>query len=239
MRSLTMIVNLLVVGTGTFCIANSSVPFTSVSFIVGIAILIMGVCELAINRMANVGMYESEKDVNVEGFTSVVLGIVFLANQVTETVAVTVLFALWMTLEGLKILSSVNFNLRLQSVRERFTELLGVCMTLCGIYMFFNTQLLNLKTLTMVGVALFMLGLSRFRIALSIEYRAPDMLTGNEERLADAKRDEKRAMKKAKEGIRETKEARERMAKARKAIDKEKSMMRITERRRSKDTEKK
>ncbi len=239
MRSLTMIVNLLVVGTGTFCIANSSVPFTSVSFIVGIAILIMGVCELAINRMANVGMYESEKDVNVEGFTSVVLGIVFLANQVTETVAVTVLFALWMTLEGLKILSSVNFNLRLQSVRERFTELLGVCMTLCGIYMFFNTQLLNLKTLTMVGAALFMLGLSRFRIALSIEYRAPDMLTGNEERLADAKRDEKRAMKKAKEGIRETKEARERMAKARKAIDKEKSMMRITERRRSKDTEKK
>jgi uncharacterized membrane protein HdeD (DUF308 family) len=239
MRSLTMIVNLLVVGTGTFCIANSSVPFTSVSFIVGIAILIMGVCELAINRMANVGMYESEKDVNVEGFTSVVLGIVFLANQVTETVAVTVLFALWMTLEGLKTLSSVNFNLRLQSVRERFTELLGVCMTLCGIYMFFNTQLLNLKTLTMVGAALFMLGLSRFRIALSIEYRAPDMLTGNEERLADAKRDEKRAMKKAKEGIRETKEARERMAKARKAIDKEKSMMRITERRRSKDTEKK
>lgn len=239
MRSLTMIANLLVVGTGTFCIANASVPFVSVSFIVGIAILIMGVCELAINRLANVGTYESEKDVNVEGFTSVVLGVVFLANQVTENVAVTVLFALWMTLEGLRAFSSVNFSLHTQSVKERLTELLGILMTLCGIYMFFNSKLLNLKILTMVGVALFLLGLSRFRIALSIEYRTPDMLTGNEERLADAKRDEKRAMKKAKEGIRETKEARERIARARKAIDKENSMMRITERRRSKGVEKK
>ena len=87
--------------------------------------------------------------------------------------------------------------------------------------------------------ALFLLGMCRFRIALSIEYRTPDMLTGNKERLADAKRDEKRAMQKAKEGIRETKEARERITKAKKAIEKEESMMRLAERRRSKDSEEK
>ena len=175
----------------------------------------------------------------MEGFTSVILGCVFLSGQVTEDVAITAVFALWMTLEGLKAVSSVNFNFRTQSPLDRFTEALGIVMTLFGVYMFYNMMLLDFKILTLVGAALFLLGMCRFRIALSIEYRTPDMLTGNKERLADAKRDEKRAMQKAKEGIRETKEARERIAKAKKAIEKEESMMRLAERRRSKDPEKK
>ncbi len=239
MRSLMLIASLLVVGTGTFCIANAGAAFAGVAFPVGIAILVMGVCELIVKRNTIVSSYESDQEVDVEGFTSVILGGVFLAGQLSEDAAITAVFALWMTLEGLKALSSVNFNIRTQSATERLTQLLGITMTAFGVYMFFNVKLFDLKILTMVGAALFMLGLSRFRIALSIEYRAPEMLTGNEERLADAKRDEKRAMKKAKEGIRETKEARERMAKARKAIDKEKSMLHLTERRRSKDVEKK
>ncbi len=239
MRSLMLIASMLVVGTGTFCIANAGAAFVGVAFLVGVAILVMGICELIVKRNTNVSSYESEKEVDVEGFTSVILGCVFLAGQLTEDAAITAMFALWMTLEGLKALSSVNFNIRTQSRTERFTQLLGAAMTLFGVYMFFNVRLFDLKILTMVGIALFMLGLSRFRIALSIEYRTPDMLTGNEERLADAKRDEKRAMKKAKEGIRESKEARERIAKARKAIDKEKYMLHLTERRRSKDPEKK
>ena len=43
MRSLMMLVSLLVVGVGTFCIANASVPFVGVAFIVGMAILLMGI----------------------------------------------------------------------------------------------------------------------------------------------------------------------------------------------------
>lgn len=239
MRSWMMLVSLLVVGVGTFCIANASVPFVGVAFIVGMAVLLMGICELVVNRVTNMSSYESKKEVNVEGFTSVILGCVFLSGQVTEDVAITAVFALWMTLEGLKAASSVNFNFRTQSPLDRFTEALGIVMTLFGVYMFYNMMLLDFKILTLVGTALFLLGMCRFRIALSIEYRTPDMLTGNKERLADAKRDEKRAMQKAKEGIRETKEARERIAKAKKAIEKEESMMRLAERRRSKDSEKK
>ena len=238
MRSLMMLVSLLVVGVGTFCIANASVPFIGVAFIIGVAVLLMGVCELIANRVTNTSAYESDNEMNVEGIISVVLGCVFLSGQISEDAAITSIFAFWSVLEGLKALFSVNFNFRTQSKVDRFSELLGVVMSLLGVYMFFNVRLPDMKILTLVGAVLFLLGLSRFRIALSIEYRTPDMLTGNKERLADAKRDEKRAMQKAKEGIRETKEARERIAKARKAIDKEESMMRRAERRRSAETDK-
>lgn len=230
-----MLISIMIVGVGTFCIANSNATFISVAFIVGLALLIMGICELVVNRVTVVQAYETEKDVNAEGFTAVIIGIVFLSGQITEYYAVTAIFALWITEEGLKAFSSADFNIRTQSLTDTFTKLLGVIMTLLGVYMFFNSRLLNLPALMEVGAAMFLLGLSRFRIALAIEYQKPDVLTGNQEKLEDAKRDEKRAMQKAKEGIRETKIARARIEKVKKAIQKEESMLRLTERRRSKD----
>ena len=186
MRSLMMLVSLLVVGVGTFCIANASVPFVGVAFIVGMAILLMGICELVVNRVTNMSSHESKKEVNVEGFTSVILGCVFLSGQVTEDVAITAVFALWMTLEGLKAVSSVNFNFRTQSPLDRLTEALGIVMTLFGVYMFYNMMLLDFKILTLVGAALFLLGMCRFRIALSIGGICAERLCGDTEHLAGA-----------------------------------------------------
>ena len=60
----------------------------------------------------------------------------------------------------------------------------------------------------MVGIVVFLIGTNRFLFALNIQYNAPEFLTGTHERLAEAKAEEKKAMAKAKEGIRETNVAR-------------------------------
>ena len=57
------------------------------------------------------------------------------------------------------------------------------------------------------------LGLRRFWQSFSIEYSRPSFVTGNEEKLMEAQEDEKRALAKAKEGIREQKNAQRRIAK--------------------------
>lgn len=232
MRTLMMLASALVVGVGTFCIANSSASFVSAAFVVGLAILIMGICELIVNRVTVMRSYESTSEVNAEGLMAVIFGIAILAGQVVDNVAVEVVFAFWVTSEGLKTISSSNFDFRSSSRSDNFKMAIGVISGLFGLYMFFDTILFNFSVMMMVGIALILIGINRFRIALAIEYSKPQFLTGNKEKLEEAKRAEKLAMQKAKEAIRETKAAQARIDKLSKEIAREQSMLSGAEKRR-------
>ena len=86
-------------------------------------------------------------------------------------------------------------------------------MLIAGIYMFFNNSTLKLSQTLLIGICMIILGLRRFWQSFSIEYSRPSFVTGNEEKLMEAQEDEKRALAKAKEGIREQKNAQRRIAK--------------------------
>ena len=58
-----------------------------------------------------------------------------------------------------------------------------------------------------------------------IEYTRPGFITGNEEKLQEALEEEKRALAKAKEGIREQKNAQRRIQKIRDDIEAERDVM--------------
>ena len=79
--------------------------------------------------------------------------------------------------------------------------------------MFFNVVMFNLPVTLLIGVALIILGIRRFAQSFRIEYSRPSFITGNEEKLEEALAEEKRALAKAKEGIREQKNAQRRIAK--------------------------
>ena len=72
-----------------------------------------------------------------------------------------------------------------------------------------------------VGIALILLGVRRFTQSFRIEYSRPSFITGNEEKLEEALAEEKRALAKAKEGIREQKNAQRRIQKIREDIEAE------------------
>lgn len=224
MKVLMMLASILTVATGTFCLANSSVPFIAVAFAVGIAILILGIVELAVNRATVVNSYETENEVNVEGLTAVILGCVFLAGLIQDDAAIVAIFALWTTIEGLKAVSANGLQFRLNN-EDTLTRIIGVIMTGFGVYMFCNSILFNIKVTFMIGVVLVMMGMNRFRVALAIEYKKPEFLTGNKEKLAEAKREEKDAMKRAKDAIKETKDIQRRIGKIQEDIAREESML--------------
>ena len=233
MRTLMMFASVLIVCVGTFCLANSSAPFLSVAFVVGLAVLFLGVAELVVNRVTVMNSYGSVSEVNVEGFTSVILGIVFLAGQVTEDVAITALFALWVTIIGLKTVSASDFfHLRGNSSIDNMTKVIGAFTTLFGVYMFFNNRIFHLKVLVLIGAALLLIGMNRFRIAMAIEYQKPQILTGTREKLEEARREEKEAMQRAKDAIRETKEIQRRIDKLSKEYAREEQMRSNSEERR-------
>lgn len=235
MRTLMIFASIATVGAGTFCIANSTVPFTGAAFVVGIVLLFLGACELVVDRLYAIRHNSNELD--VEGFTYVVLGIVILTGMLTEDVAVSGVFAIWSVVEGLRTMSGNRFNLRDNSRAENATQLLGVVTTTFGIYMFFNIALLNYPVLMMVGIVVFLIGMNRFIFAINIQYNKPEFLTGSHERLEEAKAEEKRAMAKAKEAIRETNVARRKIARLTKEAEKAKELtVDDSERRRSRRT---
>ena len=101
MRLLAMISSAIMVIVGTFCVANSTAAFTSVAFVVGSALLIMGILELVVFR--NVGYEENmiTKTYVVQAVISAFLGVMFLSGQVSEDVAVTAIFAMMLMTSGL------------------------------------------------------------------------------------------------------------------------------------------
>lgn len=223
MRILSMISSALMIIVGTFCVANSTAAFTSVAFVIGGALLIMGALELIVFR--NVG-YEDNmitKTYLVQAVISTFLGVMFLSSQVSEDVAVTAIFAMMLMTSGLAADFSINVDIRTNSLSEKRTFILGTAMTLLGAYMFFNKSVLNLHVMLLIGVAAILIGLDRFRVSMSLDYNKPEFLSKNEEKLERAKREEKRNTRIAIEATRRSREQRNKIKQLEEEISKERS----------------
>jgi hypothetical protein len=116
-------------------------------------------------------------------------------------------------IEGVLSFSEDSLDIMSTTREQRIGIGLNLLMMLLGIYMFFNTSLLHIPVTLLVGICLVVLGLRRFGQSFGIEYIRPGFVTGNAERLREAEEDEKRALAKAKEGIREQKNAQRRINK--------------------------
>lgn len=223
MRLLAMISSAIMVIVGTFCVANSTAAFTSVAFVVGSALLIMGILELVVFR--NVGYEENmiTKTYVVQAVISAFLGVMFLSGQVSEDVAVTPIFAMMLMTSGLAADFSINIDIKTNSLSEKRTFILGTAMTLLGAYMFFNKSVLNLHVMLLIGIAAILIGIDRFRIGMSLDYNKPEFLSKNEEKLERAKREEKRNTRIAIEATRRSREQRNKIKKLEEEISKERS----------------
>ena len=223
MRLLAMISSAIMVILGTFCVANSTAAFTSVAFVVGSALLIMGVLELIVFR--NVGYEENmiTKTYVVQAVISTFLGVMFLSGQVSEDVVVTAIFAMVLMTSGLAADFSINIDIKTNSLSEKKTFVIGTAMVLLGAYMFFNKNVLNLHVMLLIGIAAILIGIDRFRIGMSLDYNKPEFLSKNEEKLERAKREEKRNTRIAIEATRRSREQRNKIKKLEEEISKERS----------------
>lgn len=223
MRLLAMISSAIMVIVGTFCVANSTAAFTSVAFVVGSALLIMGVLELIVFR--NVGYEENmiTKTYVVQAVISTFLGVMFLSGQVSEDVVVTAIFAMVLMTSGLAADFSINIDIKTNSLSEKRTFVIGTAMVLLGAYMFFNKSVLNLHVMLLIGIAAILIGIDRFRIGMSLDYNKPEFLSKNEEKLERAKREEKRNTRIAIEATRRSREQRNKIKKLEEEISKERS----------------
>ena len=213
MRTLMLIASIAMMGTGIFCVANSSAAFLSVAFVIGLVMLILGAGEVLVGRRADFDAGEMAVSLTKDGMLVFLFGLVIISGQITDDTVAQFFFGLWICTEG--ILTFREDWLRTLHIerKQRLSMGLSILMVVLGIYMFFNSGILNIPTIMLIGFCLIALGLRRCLMSFNIEYTRPSFITGNEEKLREAQEDEKRALAKAKEGIREQKNAQRRIQK--------------------------
>lgn len=225
MRTLMLIASVAMIATGIFCVANGSAAFLTVAFVVGIAYILMGATEVLVGIRADFDVSEKAVSITKDGALMLIVGIVIISGQVTDDTTARTLIAAWLLIEGVLSVSMNRMDFMHISTEARVNLSVNFIMLLFGLYMFFNTILFDAAATFLIGIALVILGLRRFMQSFQIEYSRPNFVTGNEEKLREALEEEKRALAKAKEGIREQKNAQRRIQKIREDIETEKNVM--------------
>ncbi|NLA69498.1 MAG: hypothetical protein GX852_00445 [Clostridiales bacterium] len=225
MRTLMIATSLLMVGTGTFCVANASVAFASTAFLIGLALCTTGIVELFISYKTSINEDRGNFDTTVSGMIMLLVGVAILTGRITEDITACAVFAIIIARDGFLDLLESNFNLKENTREENTRIVLSVVSMALGIYMLFNSMVFNIPTLALIGVAIALMGFKRFAVSFMIHHVHAGVLKAREERLASAIYDEKKAMALAKRGIRESKEAQRRIAKIKEDIANEHKVM--------------
>lgn len=225
MRIIMLLGSLAMMGVGIFCFANGSAAFISVAFIIGVLLSIMGFIELVIGIRIDYESIRRNIRLTSDGIAMFFFGIVLLSGQVTDDFSAQMLFALWLLIESSMFVNLDGEDLISALKIDGTYGVISLAMAVLGLYMFFNTRLMNINAIILIGAGMLLLGLRRFTLSFDIVYSRPGFLTGNKERLDEAIEDEKKALAKAKEGIREQKEAQKRIDRIKEEMAQERNVL--------------
>ncbi len=220
-----LMASVAMMGAGIFCVANGSVAFLSVAFVIGIVFILLGALELLVGRMADFEVSDADLGMTKDGVIMLLFGAAILTGQITDELSAQTVFALLLTIEGVLSFRSNWLDIMATSREQRIGVGANILMIIIGVYMFFNNSTLNLPATFLVGICMIILGLRRAAQAFIIEYNRPGFITGNQEKLREAEEDERKALAKAKEGIREQKSAQRRIARIKEDIAAEENVL--------------
>ena len=206
MRILTMLTGILFMGAGIFLVANEGVTFLSVAFIVGLMFVIAGVVECL--------SYSSYRGDNVErswilndGTTTFVLGVLILLNKISADAVVPMILGLWVLITGIR-----NFVHAWEHIEERGNAfydhlIIGLLNLIFGLYVFFDGEIFNLASITMIGLCVIVQGINILHIGATIRIIKPKFIQTKEEMLEEAAAKFEEAHANAKEAIKAAKAA--------------------------------
>ena len=206
MRILTMLTGILFLGAGIYLVANEGVTFLSVAFIVGLMFVIAGVVECL--------SYSSYRGDNVErswilndGTTTFVLGVLILLNKISADAVVPMILGLWVLITGIR-----NFVHAWEHIEERGNAfydhlIIGLMNLILGLYVFFDGEIFNLASITMIGLCMIVQGVNIIHIGATIRVIKPKFIKTKEEMLEEAAAKFEEAHANAKEAIKAAKAA--------------------------------
>ena len=160
MRILAVLSGMTFMGISILSIAHRSVSFLNMAFILGLAMVVVGVISILVYFFAP-GKQIGFGWFFVEGLTTLVLGSLVLANKLPIDLMVPIFFGMWLMFSGiLRMVASVH--LALEKHNSWLCTLGAGCLSAgFGIYAFFNQVVANVMPLMiLVGIIFLIQGIN-------------------------------------------------------------------------------
>jgi len=160
MRILAVLSGMTFMGVSIMSIAHRSVSFLNLAFILGLAMVVVGVVSILVYFFAP-GKQIGFGWFFVEGLTTLVLGSLVLANKLPIDLMVPIFFGMWLMFSGiLRMVASVHLALEKHN-SWLFTLGAGCISAGFGIYAFFNQVVANVMPLMiLVGIIFLIQGIN-------------------------------------------------------------------------------
>ena len=206
MRIITMMIGALFTITGIYLVANGGLTFMSVAFIVGLVFVVAGIV-VCLSYSGYRGEDEAKSWILIDGTSTFMLGVLILMNKLSADVAVPLVLGMWILLSGIR-----NFVHAWERIEKRDVNfydhlLIGLLNIVLGLYAFFDADLFDLSTLTLVGVYMIAGGINIVNVGATIKILKPEFLKTKEEKMEEAAVKAAEAHQAAKEAIKIAKEA--------------------------------
>ncbi len=206
MRILTILTGVLFIGAGIFLGANEGVTFSSVAFIVGLVFVFAGIVE-CLSYSSYRGDNEERSWILNDGTTTFVLGVLILLNKISADAVVPMILGLWVLITGIR-----NFVRAWEHVDDRTNNfwghlIIGLLNLIFGLYVFFDGEIFNLASITMIGLCMIVQGINIVHVGATIRIVKPKFIRTKEELLEEATHKFEEAHAVAKQAIKAAKEA--------------------------------
>ena len=173
MRILTAIAGILICGTGAFCFAVYSNPFSDVAFVVGVVMVVSGIMHTVAYLVSGRGANRLTDTALVEGLVTFCYGFAVLNNQVTDEV-LTLFFGTWLTLCGITRISQSFYVSRFNPRDWAKIMPLGMVAAMFGVIMMMPSLLSAVMPLMLVGGAFIVDGFSILIYAMYMRRKDAD-----------------------------------------------------------------
>lgn len=177
MRVLKIAAGVILILTGVFCFATPGAMFASVAFLLGCAMLLSGI----IGILAYIWMGKNKETsiiLMAEGLTSVILGVLVLANQLQADAAIPVFFGLWVMFSGVIRAAEAYTHRDSGRMTLIWLSVLGVLGIAAGLYAFFNTVVFALPVVVLTGIMFIVQGVNVLLVGVNFSFHHKRALHG-------------------------------------------------------------
>ncbi|MBR1792064.1 MAG: DUF308 domain-containing protein [Bacteroidales bacterium] len=153
----------------------------SVAWLVGLLMLISGVCTLFFS-LRHEAIMPNAGSTTLMSVLQVVLGLMFLFNRGLTVAMLIIVFGLWIVVEGIQ-LAVLSFEYKKYGMKGWWLMLiLGICSVILGVYALFHPLATGATISVLVGVAIIANGISRL-VAFSGISKVQKRIEGAKERM--------------------------------------------------------
>ena len=207
MRIVTIASGVVLIALGGYLIANESLTFISVAFIIGLLFMVCGVVEVLSHSAYRGADGESKAWVLIDGLTTFSLGMLIFLNKISAEIAAPQILGLWVLITGIRNAVKAWENLENKNTSFYDHLLVGLLNLIVGFYVFFDPDILALPSLNLVGLCIIVQGINLAHVGITIKLLKPEAIKTKEEMVTEAALKAKEAQLAAREALEAAKAA--------------------------------